>query len=124
LTNDIPFSEYTNDAQVIFAIMTGNTPTRRASAADCPEAGNDSRENIWQLLQRCWDRDPSQRPMTDEIKHFLAGLKVSDNRPPVASDEELQLTMAEAKKAACEVEVNYNRVCDILLRVSEYICSD
>lgn len=98
--------------------MTGKIPTHPTSLTGSAEAANELGNKIWELSQNCWNREPFKRPTTDKIKRFLAELQYPDNRPSIDSDEEIIQVMAEVKKARSEVEIDYNRVYDILLRVS------
>ena len=49
-------------------IIDGERPPRPAHPAFTSE--------LWELMQRCWDRDPELRPKASEVLEVLAGLLV------------------------------------------------
>ena len=65
-TGAIPFSGYT-DAWAISAINQGTRPPRPTHPTFT--------EELWILMQRCWDKDPHSRPKTSEaLQVFLTAL--------------------------------------------------
>jgi hypothetical protein len=63
-TNSIPFSYIKRDIDVIFHILDGGRPDR----ARCLEI----RDDIWRMLETCWDDDPNRRPRMGSIFTILS----------------------------------------------------
>ncbi|KAH8829920.1 kinase-like domain-containing protein, partial [Flagelloscypha sp. PMI_526] len=53
-----PFPEL-NDARAMLAVLTGKRPAR--PSADCMT------DELWQLVEQCWDQEPDRRPSCEEI---------------------------------------------------------
>lgn len=66
LTGSIPFSHIKNDANIILSVTSGGRPRREL----CPQINDD----IWAMLERCWDADPTQRPSMDNLSQFFTAL--------------------------------------------------
>lgn len=54
LTASIPFSHIKSDASVIVSVVAGGRPKRDRSLS--------IKDEIWVMLERCWDVEPSRRP--------------------------------------------------------------
>ncbi|KAG8767262.1 hypothetical protein FRC12_006363 [Ceratobasidium sp. 428] len=63
LTDQVPFPKLLNDMNVMFAIANEGLIPDRPSQLKAQSLRHD---RWWQLLQRCWDRDPSLRPKANE----------------------------------------------------------
>ena len=61
-TGVIPFANDTS-MMAMMAIMQGRRPPRPAHPTFT--------ENLWSLMQRCWDPDPHLRPEVSEALHVL-----------------------------------------------------
>jgi len=64
-TGTRPFANLRNDSLVQKALENGSRPLK-------PDAsGNGLTPQIWELIQRCWDQDPSHRPLAREVVSIL-----------------------------------------------------
>lgn len=54
MTGKLPFHSQRTDATAVLRIMQGSLPLKD----DCPEIP----EDLWELMQRCWNIDPEKRP--------------------------------------------------------------
>lgn len=63
------------DYQVIRAVLLGERPAR---PTDKRALGRGINDEIWLLVEACWDQDPHARPTAAEIVERLEGLP---NRP-------------------------------------------
>jgi len=63
LTGTIPFFYIKRDARVIHFVVSGGRPER----ARCHQINNE----IWRILERCWDADPIQRPSMAFLSTFF-----------------------------------------------------
>ncbi|KIJ97408.1 hypothetical protein K443DRAFT_105741 [Laccaria amethystina LaAM-08-1] len=79
-TCQVPFHETSRESIVMMKVMGGKRPSRPANnnAAFIEWGLTDS---MWRLMERCWDRDPENRPTMSSIcgKDFLSSLV--DDRP-------------------------------------------
>jgi len=69
LTGSIPFSHIKNDASVIFFVTSGGRPKRET----CMQINND----IWAILEKCWDAKASRRPSMANVAGFFASQRDS-----------------------------------------------
>lgn len=66
-TDNLPFSHIQNETFVPIVIRDGLLPTR-------PEDNDSTKgltEAMWDLMNRCWRRDPESRPMMPEIREAV-----------------------------------------------------
>jgi len=64
ITESIPFSYIKNDASVILILTSGGRPKR--------EHYQQIHDDVWAMLQRCWDDRPSLRPSMAVLAQFFA----------------------------------------------------
>jgi hypothetical protein len=77
LTGAPPFSEMSEDQEVIHAHMKGILPKRPAN----PTAiGAEMNSEMWDLLHRCWKK-PKSRPKIEEVKEELASIREGRRGP-------------------------------------------
>ncbi|KAJ7919572.1 kinase-like domain-containing protein [Mycena leptocephala] len=76
LTGKVPFFEVSNEAAVIFKVMEGGRPSRLETI---------SPEELWVLLDNCWQRKADKRPTMTTILRRLKrppiGAKLTQSRP-------------------------------------------
>ncbi|KAK7437402.1 Rho guanine nucleotide exchange factor [Stygiomarasmius scandens] len=60
-TGRIPFHEFKHDAAVAIQLMKGNRPSR-------PFDNLHLRDDIWTVIQDCWEQDPSIRPHANTLR--------------------------------------------------------
>ncbi|KXN89752.1 Proto-oncogene tyrosine-protein kinase ROS [Leucoagaricus sp. SymC.cos] len=70
LTENVPFAEYSSDMAIIRALMKNEQPKRPVPAANQEDPITDT---LWNLMVRCWSREPESRPtMWDVVKALEA----------------------------------------------------
>jgi len=69
LTGFLPFRHIRSDAKIVLTVITGGRPLRE----HCPQITND----IWEVLEACWDADPNKRPSMDSLAHFFSSKSTS-----------------------------------------------
>ncbi|KAJ7268510.1 kinase-like domain-containing protein [Mycena rebaudengoi] len=65
-TNAKPFRSEKHDASVVGLVIRGTRP-RRPSRAECPALSDE----MWCLIERCWDADYTKRPRADTVLAWL-----------------------------------------------------
>ncbi|KAK7041506.1 hypothetical protein VNI00_009374 [Paramarasmius palmivorus] len=81
ITGRPPFPDLL-DAQVMFRVLSGRRPERPQDAW-CPN-------NIWDLIERCWDTNPFRRPSASVVHVFLEQLLASRETSDTAADSETE----------------------------------
>ncbi|CAE7162504.1 unnamed protein product [Rhizoctonia solani] len=66
-TGKVPYPERRLDAAVIMAVMQGILPNRPIEHLKDDEQGN----LVWNLLVKCWSREPSERPSARQVLEAL-----------------------------------------------------
>ena len=66
LTGDVPFGDK-SDWEAISAVLVGNRPSRPEHCTD----------DLWGLIQRCWDEDPGSRPMILEVSQTFSSVSTN-----------------------------------------------
>ena len=68
LTEKIPFAEHNSDMAIIKALMRNQRPRRPE-----PVAGQEDpiTNYLWDLMMRCWSREPEGRPTMQELIEAL-----------------------------------------------------
>jgi hypothetical protein len=60
----VPFSHIKSDPRVIHYVISGGRPKRERSWQ--------INEEIWGMLETCWDTEPIQRPSMAALSRFFA----------------------------------------------------
>lgn len=109
----MPFYQYKRDPEVIAHILSHGrkTPTR-------PDGPNEIDDRVWNMMVKCWDYDPRNRPDCEEIQRCITDLRVPDTRPPVSSQGGAGIATLETVRAEAESRIDYQCVYDNLFRVS------
>ncbi|KAJ7130868.1 kinase-like domain-containing protein [Mycena filopes] len=68
LTENVPFHEERNDMAVMFRVLDGARPSRPALCMGSPRL-----DNLWQLIESCWQQKPEDRPTAVQIVQRLQG---------------------------------------------------
>lgn len=113
LTRKIPFYQYESENEVVRALVNKEIPTR---AMDRLEVHSQSDDHVWNLMKRCWDYNPQNRPGFREIQGLIAQTDIEDNRPPTSLQPENAFAFWGAMRG--DQVLDYEVVSDILLRVS------
>ncbi|KAF9555647.1 kinase-like protein [Agrocybe pediades] len=83
-TGKVPFYEFHRDFVVIVQVLEGRKPTRpQALPSFKSQFGFTESENMWEIMESCWDREPSRRPtMTQIIQSIRAlGIEIDATSP-------------------------------------------
>jgi len=68
MTGEHPFATVKRTPEVLIRMQSGERP-RRPTNPDVIDNGLD--DNMWELLQHCWDKDPALRPSIQEVLQVL-----------------------------------------------------
>lgn len=106
-TGNVPFFDVLRDVTVVFKVMSGERPVRPDSGVDLYGLT----DVMWNLMERCWLRNPSARPTADNLVKFLQ--PITDTRPN-GQWESFSRSMYDASEILSAYDV------DSLSRVSFY----
>ncbi|KAG9038389.1 hypothetical protein FS837_001257, partial [Tulasnella sp. UAMH 9824] len=68
ITGDPPFHTWKSPGQLVAQVITKNqVPTR----SDYKSSVLDNHPEIWEMFERCWSREPTDRPTAKEIVDVL-----------------------------------------------------
>jgi len=75
-----PFHDVRHEFQIMFQVQSGKRPLRPSHDLSRIRGLNDE---IWHLIEACWNQAPSQRPTSDQILELLKALpdQPADQRP-------------------------------------------
>ena len=78
-SGEFPFDDVT-EHRLIPILEQGKRPTRPSHARSGTRGLND---DMWHLMERCWDQDPTKRPAASQIVQDLCHLpgRAQDKRP-------------------------------------------
>lgn len=79
-----PLSMCPNDMAIILALDKGERPSRDEVSRP------DFTDEMWQLVQRCWAQDPTERPSMEEVYQSLCEMDTPEERQ---LDEDSTVTM-------------------------------
>jgi hypothetical protein len=82
-TGEIPFRKYRNQ-KVVFMVIENRRPKRPANSL-----GVGLSDEIWHMMQTCWDREPSNRPKIEDIVKLLAKAQGKTDPSEVTSNGRL-----------------------------------
>ncbi|KAJ6531271.1 kinase-like domain-containing protein, partial [Mycena capillaripes] len=68
MTGEVPFYELQNDMAVMFKVLAGSRPLRPMSWE-----GTEALDNLWELINNCWDGKAELRPTAPQIVERLVG---------------------------------------------------
>lgn len=72
-TGEFPFHDFEREVRVILSVLQGKRPQR-------PSPDRNGLDNdVWELIENCWDQNPALRPTAKQIIQRLSGLP---NYPP------------------------------------------
>ncbi|KAJ7679140.1 kinase-like domain-containing protein [Mycena polygramma] len=87
LTGTAPFPELRTDGAVITAVLNGRRPPRPQWCSRSP-----SLEGLWNLLQSCWNEEPTMRPTAAELVQRLMGPDIQATKNQSATDWDERFT--------------------------------
>ncbi len=102
LTNQRPFYQYTIDPQVISALIRAEIPIRPATDIISNE--------MWSLMEKCWDYVPRKRPTCENIRESLQTQGIKAKPPPGNTTE-----FWKENRARSNVEIGFAK--NIFLQV-------
>ncbi|KAL0060011.1 Rho guanine nucleotide exchange factor [Marasmius tenuissimus] len=82
LTGHPPFYGYKNDLALSLQVLAGARPSR-------PDTLADSRDAIWNMMDACWQADPSARPSASTIVQEVAEMGPTPLQPAPAWDDSM-----------------------------------
>ena len=68
MTGELPFAYIKNSNAAIIHMQQGGRP-RRPTDLEIAARGLD--DNLWRLLEQCWQADPMNRPKIEEVLNHL-----------------------------------------------------
>jgi serine/threonine protein kinase len=83
LSGRVPFAAY-RDPEVVSKVLDGKRPERPRG-----DAGKPFTDDIWEVLECCWEQQPKDRPSVQCVLEVLDG-GLSTSRPPSDTDEEAE----------------------------------
>ncbi|KAF5362148.1 hypothetical protein D9756_002541 [Leucocoprinus leucothites] len=82
LSGKVPFYQITREFRVSGAVVAGAKPIRLGQG----EVGGDEiSDAMWQLLLKCWEYEPNDRPVCSTILQLLSGIDIPDHRSEAKS---------------------------------------
>jgi len=82
LTETPPFAHLLSGVDVILAINRGERPPR--PLVDHPATTNGLDDEMWGLLQRCWNQKPTDRPTMATVKDSFASRYLQETLHAIA----------------------------------------
>lgn len=113
-TCKVPFYQYINDYRLLSALLKDKEIPIRPTPKDQFDVIDDC---IWDLMRRCWDYVPSNRPACGEIQQYIAGMGIPDNRPQTPLQAPGPSVFWEDMRNKSETTIDCERVQQILLSV-------
>jgi hypothetical protein len=87
MSGTIPFPELPNDMAVMFAVIEGKRPLRPMSCI-----GTTVLDNLWELLNNCWQDRTKMRPTAPQIVEQLEGPSIQAKTGLSTTDWDDQFT--------------------------------
>ncbi|KAJ7679251.1 kinase-like domain-containing protein [Mycena polygramma] len=87
LTGTAPFPELPHDIAVFTAVLGGRRPSRPESCS-----GSSSLDELWNLLQSCWEEEPEMRPTAADLVKRLMGPDIQAKSRPSPADWDKKFT--------------------------------
>ena len=73
-TGRIPFHKITRDSTVMKKVLEGSRPPRPADTSLLSD-------EIWKVIEMCWNQEPQSRPSADSVIEQLPLAGIVDDRP-------------------------------------------
>ncbi|KAJ3574256.1 hypothetical protein NP233_g1894 [Leucocoprinus birnbaumii] len=108
LTGEMPFYHIKKVVQLIRAMLRGVRPMRTTLRGPCDSA----EEQVWTLMEMCWNYEPEKRPDTKELKYAISKLDHADNHSVLPGSS--SLIWENVKSSRAEVAIDYYRLSKIL----------
>ncbi|KDQ61863.1 hypothetical protein JAAARDRAFT_31341 [Jaapia argillacea MUCL 33604] len=75
ITGKVPYQSRRYSPQVVPLIVRGVLPYIKAGFVDAADAGGVLRsEELWQVLDQCWEKDPTRRPTITQFEASIQGV--------------------------------------------------
>ncbi|QRV82292.1 fibroblast growth factor receptor 2 [Ceratobasidium sp. AG-Ba] len=106
LTDVPPFGEKTKGPKIIQKVATGQKPDR----SEHPKLElYASRDELWSILEQCWNPNPNNRPTADQVVQWLKPLlqlgkasQATEQRPPPPGRKSDELEEGESRKPSAQ----------------------
>ncbi|KAJ3559726.1 hypothetical protein NP233_g11194 [Leucocoprinus birnbaumii] len=113
LTGQMPFFHIKKVVHLIRALMRGVRPLRGPLPAECDAV----KENLWTLMEKCWNYDPNERPDAEGIEQMISELFQFNYHS--SFDSTLLPAPSEIAKSTTKIDIDYDRVLEILRWIEE-----
>lgn len=116
-TRKVPFHEYATDYHLIPVLLERTEIPRRPTGDDQLDSISDE---IWDLMRRCWDYTPHNRPTCEDIHQsmfdFTRAQSLQHPQEPIP-----EIIPWESVRRNPSVVIDYEHVHDILSHVSRIV---
>ncbi|KAF8960149.1 kinase-like domain-containing protein, partial [Flammula alnicola] len=127
-TGEVPFYENVRDVTVIYQVMKGEQPSRPNPESPAFR-GHGLQDDIWALMEDCWDRVPHRRPTMGQVISRLPRKDIVDSRLHENWEEQSASRFRNAVYrndclSMTVLETVLSWVCVMCLRMSNSIADD
>ncbi|KAF9447814.1 kinase-like protein [Macrolepiota fuliginosa MF-IS2] len=114
-TRRIPFYQVHRKETLMAILMKGVAIPLRPP----PDDPDHVEDEMWDLMKKCWNYVPQDRPTCKQLQSFFEGLNLPDNRPRTPAGSKDGHTIWRARKAESKEEADYQRALEILTRIQQ-----
>lgn len=98
---------------IIHLLHEKKIPERPDQEPECDKV----KDHIWNIMKKCWNYDPSQRPTCNDLWSEFTDAKVLDAPLEAVVQDENNHVLWEAMRTKSSFQVDYERVLGILCKV-------
>ncbi len=88
-TNQLPFHEARTDVAVLLRLNKGLRPSKPS-----PDQASELSAEIWEIMERCWNQSPDERPSVDQVAESLFAVS------PTSTGRRMKIQTRERKQDA------------------------
>lgn len=109
MTMRVPFYDYpvASAFQLFAVILSGKRPTK-PEPGDLAFVNLGLTEELWELMERCWQEEPDQRPTAKDIQGHPLFASLQDNRLSYQESGELTAAQIRQNKVVISLRAAYN----------------
>jgi serine/threonine protein kinase len=100
LTGELPFSELSSDFHVTVTVLRGRRPQR-------PTALPELTDDLWRLIEHCWDQETVQRPhitaILDRLREIAPNIPLKERLKCFDSQSASSIAIVEAVLGSPEI---------------------